>query len=176
MYRRKNLSRSIMGMMFLILALVIAQIEKNTPSAPVLHVAPTQTQTATVIAHVVRIVDGDTIELSSGEKVRYIGIDTPELHSKDPQTNCFGAEAAQKNRELVEDKDIVLEKDISETDRYGRWLRYAYIDGVSVNLTLVRLGFARAKDYPPDSHYKKDFADAEKVAKEGKKGLWEKCA
>ncbi len=119
-----------------------------------------------------RVVDGDTIELSSGEKVRYIGINAPE--SVDPRrgVQCFGKEASAKNKELVEGKMVRLERDISETDKYGRLLRYVFIGGIFVNEYLVREGFARASSYPPDVHYQDLFQDAEREAIREKHGLW----
>jgi endonuclease YncB( thermonuclease family) len=91
-------------------------------------------------------VDGDTIEVAiDGQeyKVRYIGIDTPE--SVDPRrpVECFGKEAADKNQELVEGKIVGLEKDVSETDAFGRLLRYVWLDGRLINARLVSAGYAR---------------------------------
>ena len=83
-------------------------------------------------AQVVRVIDGDTIEVSvAGQthKVRYIGIDTPETKHPTKPVEPFGPEAAAKNEELVGGKIVGLEEDISETDRYGRLLRYVYVGG-----------------------------------------------
>ena len=95
------------------------------------------------------VVDGDTIrvELGDGERatVRYIGIDCPEADQP------FGDEATAANRLLVEGQKLLLERDVSETDRYGRLLRYVYlVDGTFVNGELVKGGHARARAYPPD--------------------------
>lgn len=129
-----------------------------------------------------KVVDGDTIELETGEKVRYVGIDTPETkHPKKP-VQCFGREASQKNKELVEGKVILMEKDISDTDRYGRQLRYIYLpnpeasdEAIFVNEYLVEQGYALLLTYPPDVKYDTLLRDAEKRAREGKKGLWGAC-
>lgn len=118
---------------------------------------------------VVRVIDGDTIEIEGGFRVRYIGIDTPEIY---PQTEYYGAEAWARNRELVEGKTVRLEKDISDTDRYGRLLRYVYADGVFVNGELVRLGYARAISYPPDVKYQELLSQLEEEAKAAGRGLW----
>ncbi len=99
---------------------------------------------------VVRVIDGDTIEIAGGAHVRYIGMDTPETY---PKVEFYGPEAKAKNIELVEGKLVTLEKDVSETDKYGRLLRYVYVDGVFVNGELVRLGYAEAVSYPPDTRY-----------------------
>jgi micrococcal nuclease len=90
---------------------------------------------------VVRVIDGDTIEIAGGAHVRYIGMDTPEIYS---EVEFYGPKAKAKNIELVEGKLVTLEKDVSETDKYGRLLRYVYVDGVFVNGELVRRGYAEA--------------------------------
>ena len=118
---------------------------------------------------VVRVIDGDTIEIEGGARVRYIGIDAPEVF---PQTEYYGLEAWAKNIELVEQKTVTLEKDVSETDVYGRLLRYVYVDGLFVNGELVRLGYARAIPYPPDTKYQERLAQLEEEATEARRGLW----
>ena len=99
---------------------------------------------------VARVVDGDTIEIEGGQTVRYIGIDTPETVHPQKTVECFGREASNRNKELVEGKFVQLEKNVSETDKYGRVLRYVYADGVFVNEPLVKEGFAHASSYSPD--------------------------
>ena len=118
---------------------------------------------------VVRVIDGDTIEIAGGAHVRYIGMDTPET---DPKVEFYGPEAKAKNIEMVEGKLVTLETDVSETDRYGRLLRYVYVDGVFVNGELVRLGYAEAVSYPPDTRYQWQLEQLEKEAKAAKRGLW----
>lgn len=133
-----------------------------------------------VMAKVTHIVDGDTIDVDLGEgqihRVRYIGIDTPESVAPGKTVECFAKNAAAKNRELVENKLVGLEKDVSETDRYGRLLRYVFMDGVFVNQVLVAEGFARASSYPPDIAKQEIFRQAEAVARNEGKGLWDVCA
>ena len=118
---------------------------------------------------VVRVIDGDTIEIAGGAHVRYIGMDTPETY---PKVEFYGPEAKAKNIELVEGKLVTLEKDVSDTDKYGRLLRYVYADGVFVNGELVRLGYAEAVSYPPDTRYRWQLEQLEKEAKAAKRGLW----
>jgi len=124
------------------------------------------------IAKVERVIDGDTIELDMGEKVRFIGIDAPEMNPAE----CFGEEASNKNKGLLEGKEIKLEKDISDTDKYGRLLRYVYVTEnnaeIFINDYLIRNGFANSFSYPPDTKHQKEFQEAEKEAKENKKGFW----
>lgn len=132
---------------------------------------PTTTDTLTVA----RVVDGDTIELSDGRIVRYIGVNTPE--SVDPRRphECYGKEASDRNKELVLGKTVRLEKDVSDTDKYGRLLRYVYIDEEMINKTLVAEGFAQAASYPPDIAYQDDFRNLERTARTEGVGLWGAC-
>ncbi|MDP3998518.1 MAG: thermonuclease family protein [bacterium] len=123
-------------------------------------------------AKVIRVIDGDTIVIQTGQKVRYIGINTPGTVAPRLPVQCFGHEASLKNRELVEGKVVSLEKDVSETDKYGRLLRYVYVDNIFVNDYLVREGFAHVSTFPPDVEYQKQFLEAEKEARANKKGLW----
>lgn len=124
---------------------------------------------------VLRVVDGDTIEIEGGQKLRYIGVDTPETVDprRDPQ--CFGKEASLYNKTLAEGKEVYLEKDVSETDRYGRLLRYVYLEenDISVNEQLVKEGYAVASSYPPDIKYQEQFKMAEQEARNNQKGLWQ---
>jgi len=126
-------------------------------------------------ARVVRVVDGDTIRVSLGGKevtVRYIGIDTPETVDPRRPVQPFGKEASERNKNLVEGKSVRLEKDVSETDRFGRLLRYVYVNDDMVNATLVREGFAHAVSFPPDVKYQDLFRQLEREAREAKRGLW----
>ncbi len=124
---------------------------------------------------VTRVIDGDTIEIEGGIKVRYIGINTPE--TVDPRTGveCFGKQASAKNKELVEGKKVKLEKDVSETDKYGRLLRYIYLDNNFVNEYLVKEGFAYSSPYPPDIKYQEILNKAQNEAQASEKGLWGAC-
>lgn len=122
---------------------------------------------------VLRSVDGDTIELEDGRKVRYVGINTPETVDPRRKVECFGKESSTFNQNLVEGKMVRLEKDISDTDKYGRLLRFVYLeDGTFVNEVLVREGYAYASAYAPDLTRKAFFAEAEKDARKNQRGLW----
>ena len=123
---------------------------------------------------VVDVVDGDTIKVlldADGKtySVRYIGMDTPENTG---QVEYFGPEATAKNSELVYGKTVTLIKDVSETDRYGRLLRYIIADGVFVNYELVAQGYANTASYPPDIACIPTFQTAEGQASAAKLGLW----
>ncbi|GIW62292.1 MAG: hypothetical protein KatS3mg090_1002 [Patescibacteria group bacterium] len=122
---------------------------------------------------VVEVIDGDTIVLENGEKVRYIGIDTPELNTERGDPECFALEAKKANERLVLGKKVKLEKDVSERDKYGRLLRYVYVEDIFVNEYLVREGYAKAVSFPPDVKYQERFLQAERQAREKNKGLWD---
>lgn len=132
---------------------------------------PTPTATATPSDRflVIRVIDGDTVELSDGRRVRYIGMDTPETG------DCYAWEATQKNRELVLNKWVRLVKDVSEADRYGRLLRYVYVGEAFVNAELVREGYAFAYTYPPDVAHADLFVQLQREAAEAGRGLWGAC-
>jgi len=119
---------------------------------------------------IVGIVDGDTIdvrlEIGKTYRIRYIGMDTPE------KGRPYFELATAKNSQLVAWKKVTLVKDISETDRYGRLLRYIIVDNIFVNLELVRLGFAQVLTYPPDVACSSVFLQAEQEARSRQIGLW----
>jgi micrococcal nuclease len=128
-----------------------------------------------VSAQVVRVIDGDTIKVNiSGLQytVRFIGIDAPETVKPNGTVEPFGPEASAKNKELVEGKVVLLEKDISDTDQYGRLLRYVYVDDLFVNAELVRLGYAQAITYPPDIKYQDLLRHLQEEARDAGRGLW----
>lgn len=132
----------------------------------------------TAQARVVRVVDGDTLiaQVEGREqRVRYIGVNTPESVDPRREVQCFGKEAAARNAELVRGKTVSLEKDVSETDQYGRLLRYVSVDGGLINATLIREGYARVVTYPPDVRFADDFRRLEREAREAKRGLWGAC-
>lgn len=130
------------------------------------------------LVKIVRVVDGDTINVEIDgkvESVRYIGIDTPETIDPRKPVQCFGIEAAKKNKELAEGKMVRLEKDITNRDKYDRLLRYVWVGDVLINQALVEQGFAKSYSYPPDVKYQDKFIAAEKQARENKIGLWTAC-
>lgn len=134
-----------------------------------------ETKTQSLSYKVSRIIDGDTIEVTKtgvSKIVRYIGINTPEVAGPNTNDECFGKEASAYNKELVLGKEVRLEKDVSEEDKYGRWLRYVYVDDVFVNEDLVTKGYAKAKSYPPDTSYNSILNTAQTKAKMESRGLW----
>jgi micrococcal nuclease len=133
-------------------------------------------------ATVTRVVDGDTVVVNIGGqeyKLRYIGVDTPETVDPRRPVGCFGHEASTRNRELVEGRTVGLEKDVSETDDFGRLLRYVWLDPSTasgqaemVNARLVEEGYAQASTYPPDVKYAALFARLQSEARDARRGLW----
>lgn len=124
---------------------------------------------------VTMIIDGDTILLENGESVRYLGVDTPETHHPVRGLECYGPEATERNRELVGGKLVRLEGDQTDRDRYGRLLRYVYVDGVFVNAELVEEGYAYSSYYPPDTKYYEQLLALELEAEQEGRGLWGAC-
>lgn len=139
------------------------------------------------IATVVGVSDGDTIRvrLAGGavERVRYIGIDAPELsHPEDGiAAECHGDEATRANEGLVARQEVLLERDISDRDRNGRLLRHVWVGGgggggwLLVSRALVAGGHAIARSYPPDTHWDSELAAAEEVARRAGAGQWGAC-
>jgi endonuclease YncB( thermonuclease family) len=133
-------------------------------------------------AAVIRIVDGDTIVIDRGrgdERVRFIGMNTPETQKPNTPVESMGREASAANAALVEGHEVLLETDVSDTDQYGRLLRYVWVDDpersgdlLMVNLALVASGYAQAVSYPPDVRFQDDLRAAELAAREQGLGLW----
>lgn len=118
-----------------------------------------------------RVIDGDTIELANGERVRYIGIDTPEIYPpRGPE--YYSKEAKEANRTLVEGKRVRLEFDVENRDKYGRLLAYVFVDTIFVNAELLRLGYAKVYFVPPNVRYRALFIKLETEARSAGRGLW----
>lgn len=151
----------------------------GTPTATAPDFAP---HGATQEATVTNIVDGDTIHVEIGGqeyRVRYIGIDAPEIaHDNDPGER-LGPQATQANADLVAGERVVLEKDTSDTDQFGRLLRYVWLHSTDtlpwwtmVNLELAQEGMADVKRYPPDMYWQDALQQAESNARAAGLGIW----
>jgi micrococcal nuclease len=143
----------------------VASRETATPGSAC--VSPAARRESAVVTYVT---DGDSIEVDVNGvpfRVRYIGMDAPEMEGE-----ALGGESAAANRTLVAGKTIVMVRDLSEADRYGRLLRYVFVDGLFVNRELVRTGMARAGYYPPDLACVKEFQAAEQEARTARIGIW----
>ena len=124
---------------------------------------------------VIRVIDGDTVELKNGERLRYNDIDTPETVHPSKPIECYGPQASSKNKELVEGEIIFVELGNPTKDRYGRLLGYVYIDDLFVNAELVRGGYAEVNSYGNPGSELSNLLEIEKNAKESMKGLWGAC-
>lgn len=139
-------------------------------------------------AAVTNVVDGDTIdveiigrsdgpgagdaEVGAEYRVRLIGIDTPESVKPNSPIECFGKEASAAATALLDGADVRLVKDVEETDRYDRLLRYVYLESEMANARLVVNGYASAYTYPPNVRHSKLFVQLEREARDGSRGLW----
>jgi micrococcal nuclease len=161
----------------------VAGVTSSPSGQPSSEVFPEATVSAGPAAIVTRVIDGDTIEVDisgQNQKVRYLGVDTPETVDPRKSVQCFGKKASDENKKLVAGKAVELEKDVSETDKYGRLLRFVYIknsDGsrLFVNDYLVRFGFARVLTFPPDVKFQQQFLEAQRQAQQNNLGLWKEC-
>ena len=115
---------------------------------------------------VAEVIDGDTIKLANGARVRLIGINTPETGQP------YYSEATDKLTELVEGKTVTLKKDKDPEDQYGRWLRYVYLDDVFVNLEMVKGGYALSYRFEPNTKHADEFDDAEEEARNAGRVMW----
>jgi len=123
-----------------------------------------------------RVVDGDTIILENKETVRYLGIDTPELHHPSIGAECGGLEASEKNQEILAGKRVRLVSDVTDRDSYGRLLRYVFTeDGTFVNYELIRDGYGQVFEMQPDRMLTNTFTQAQMDAKKEGSGLWKTC-
>lgn len=127
-------------------------------------------------AKVVNVVDGDTIDVAfengNQERVRLILVDTPETKHPRLGEQPFGKEATIFTEEWLEGKEVLLEYDVSERDRYGRVLAYIWVDGINFNRLLIEEGLARVAIFPPDIKYVDEFEQVQAEAREEKKGIW----
>ena len=139
-------------------------------------------------ATVTRVIDGDTVEVTIdahepgpgagqtniGESydVRLIGIDTPESVKPGTPVECFAREASAAAKALLEGRSVALIKDVENTDRYGRLLRYVYMGDEMANARLVTNGYAYAYTYPPNVRHSDLFVELQQEARRSERGLW----
>jgi micrococcal nuclease len=129
------------------------------------------------VARVQRVVDGDTVVLAGGERVRYIGVDTPESVKPGTPVQCFAEAASHYNERLIEGQRVRLRFDAERRDRYGRLLAYVYRarDGLFVNAQLVRRGYASTLTIPPNVAHAGEFRRLAAAARRHGAGLWSSC-
>ena len=172
--------------MYIIEALLLLFLQVLFPIDPIPAAAPlsqTEVLSASRSAHLVtRVVDGDTLKVSSGDgvlTVRVIGINTPETVDPRKAVECYGKEASEKMRSLVENQRVILTNDLSqsEQDRYGRLLRYVELtDGTDVGLTLIQEGFAHEYTYNSPYARQQFYRAAQKSAQDDSLGFWSSSA
>ena len=160
------------------LALVLAACGRTAGESAPTPAPATGSLPTGVDAVVRRVVDGDTVEVSGGERVRLIGVDTPE--TKDPKrpVGCFGQEASRFTTALLPPGTPVrLVGDVEQRDRYNRLLAYVYrrADGLFVNAELLRRGYAQLLTIPPNVAHTDEFVALARQAREGSQGLWGAC-
>lgn len=121
-----------------------------------------------------RVIDGDTIELTSGQRIRYLLVDTPESTR---EVECFGEEAKEANRQLVEGQEVGLTYDVECEDRFERLLAYVEVSGQDVNRRLLERGFACVLQIPPNGEDRvSDYEAVESAARSEGRGLWGACS
>jgi len=156
---------------------VVVPACRGPASAPTTAGAPGGDDRGTVV----RVVDGDTLVVritGRDERVRLIGIDTPESVKPNTPVQCFALEASARTKALLPGGTPVrLERDAELRDRYNRLLAYVYRadDGLFVNLALTREGFAQPYTYPPNVAHSDDFVAAASEARQSRRGLWNRC-
>ncbi len=141
---------------------------------------PNVSQEYAANATVLRVVDGDTVDFDidgTKERVRLIGIDTPETKKPDTPVQCYGPEASAFTASLLpEGTPVHLERDVEARDKYGRLLAYVYLtDGTFVNLAIVRGGYAHLLTFPPNVAHVDEFVAAARAAEAQNAGLWGGC-
>ena len=166
------------GVLLAVGASALISCSSDSPADPPATAAP-----GGVLANgeVVRVVDGDTIVVDfdgDEERVRLIGIDTPESVKPDSPVECFGKEASAYTASLLPDGSPVrVERDVEARDDFGRLLGYVFRadDGVFVNLEIVEQGYAQPLTIPPNVAHADEFVDAARAAEAADRGLWAAC-
>lgn len=163
---------------------VLATACRSGPSSSTAASTAEPAQPATLVANavLVRVIDGDTVDVTVdgvAERVRLIGIDTPETKKPDTPIECFGPEASAFTHSLLPDAtSLHLERDVEARDPYGRLLAYVYRvdDGLFVNLAIISGGYARPLTIPPNVDHADEFVAAARDAREARAGLWAGCS
>ncbi|MFC0213201.1 thermonuclease family protein [Paenibacillus chartarius] len=136
---------------------------------------PAASQAGRDEATVERIVDGDTLEVTlkgKKEKIRLIGVDTPETKKPNTPVMFYGEEASDFTKKRLQGKTVQLEWDVEKKDRYDRWLAYVWVGDELFNSTLLKEGYARLSTFPPNVKYVDRFKQDQESARKANKGLW----
>jgi micrococcal nuclease len=118
------------------------------------------------------IIDGETIVLDDGRKVRYIGVNAPKLHDSSSY-GYYSLDSVNENIKLVEGKKVLLIKDTKEIDDSGNLLRYVYLGDLFINSELIKSGYAKAVVNPPNTLKKQELIEAQEEAYANKLGIWQ---
>ncbi len=162
----------------LLVLLLLSGCGRSPAEAPPTASPATGNLPAGVDVVVRKVIDGDTIDVSGGERVRLIGIDTPETNDPNRPAGCFGKEASRFTAAvLAPGTPVRLVGDAEQRDRYGRLLAYVYRrdDGLFVNAELLRRGYAQLLTIPPNVAHTDEFAAIARDARAGSQGLWGTC-
>jgi len=176
--RRVRMAAPVVLMAVALMAALLAGCGRGSAEPAPAPGPSTATLPAGVDVVVRKIVDGDTLDVSGGERVRLIGIDTPETKAPDRPVGCFGREASRFVSEtLPPGTEVRLVGDAEQRDRYGRLLAYVYrrADGLFVNAELLRRGYAQLLTIPPNIAHTDEFTAVARQAREGSQGLWAAC-
>jgi micrococcal nuclease len=167
----RNYPSTVLSVLFLVLAGVYGWFDARSQQ-PILGVTDTRGYEQSVV---LEVLDGQTLRLEDGREIRYAGIQVPSSTADSGVGECYAAQALQLSKELVEHKIVFLEKDSVDTDRYGRPLRYVWVQDRLINHELVLQGAAVV--YAPDSdfQYLSDLQAAERAARVQLRGLWREC-
>lgn len=118
-------------------------------------------------ATISKVIDGDTVELETWKRVRLLDINAPEMGQP------YHEEATNRLKELIENKTVILENDVEDKDRYGRFLRYVFLDNKNINVKMVEEGYANVYLIPPNTKYETELRKAENKAKTANRGIWQ---
>lgn len=177
--RMKSIRRIVWVLPLLALALLLGCGQKPAPaengfSADITRAYPELKGRQAEVTVVKRVVDGDTFQTQEGDKVRLIGVNTPETVKPDSPVEAYGKEASDFTKSKLSGKQVYMYADAGDADKYGRKLRYVFVkgDAVMVNEQLVSEGYANAMTIPPNVMFKDKFVKLEREARSAKKGLW----
>ncbi|MDC0715727.1 thermonuclease family protein [Nannocystis bainbridge] len=159
----------------LLLAFGTGGCDGEEPAATASDGDPETSKCGPTVGRVAKVVDGDTVVLESGEKVRYLLVDTPEITNG--KRECFGVEARDFNAGYVLGQEVALTYDVECTDAYGRLLAYVEVPDGEINALLVARGYGCVLDIPPNGADRAgEFRDMQRVARDQKAGLWGMCS
>ena len=174
------MSRRRAGLLSALLMAAVSVACARASDGPAPTLAPATGNLPSGVDAVVRkVVDGDTIDIAGGERVRLIGVDTPESVDPNRAAGCFGREASRFTAGLLPPgTEVRLVGDVEQRDRFDRLLAYVYrrADGLFVNAELLRRGYAQLLTIPPNVAHTDEFAALARQAREGSQGLWAACA